>query len=74
MRFDEVYEARKVTGRSHFEETYTSSSSGGVQFHSAVSDVHANGVLGLLDRTFGSRSIGKAFLSSQKKYCESTQH
>ena len=71
LRFDEVYEARKVTGRSHFEDTYTASSSGGVQFHSVVSDVEANGVLGFLYRRFGSRNMGKAFLSSQKEYLES---
>ena len=70
VRFDEVYEARKVTGRLHFEETYTSSSSGGVQFHSVVSDVQANGVLGLLYRTFGSRNMGKAFLSNQKSQAQ----
>ena len=73
LRFDEVYEARKVTGRSHFEDTYTASSSGGVQFHGVVSDVQAKGVLGFLYRRFGSRNMGKAFLSSQKKYLESTQ-
>ena len=72
LRYDEVYEARKVTGRSHFEDTYTTSSSGGVQFHGVVSDVQANGVLGFLYRRFGSRNMGKAFLSSQKKYLEST--
>ena len=74
LRFDEVYEARKVTGRSHFEDVYTASDSGGVQFHSVVSDVQMNGVLGFLYRRFGSRNMGKAFLSSQKKYFESTQH
>ncbi len=73
LRFDEVYEARKVTGRSHFEDTYTASNSGGVQFHSVVSDVQMNGVLGFLYRRFGRRNMGKAFLSSQKKYFESTQ-
>ncbi len=73
VRFDEVYETTKVTGRSHFEETYTSSSPRGVQFHCVVSDVQANGVLGFLYRTFGSKNMGKAFLSSQKKYFESTQ-
>ncbi|MBT8241299.1 MAG: hypothetical protein KJN63_08740 [Acidimicrobiia bacterium] len=74
LRFDEVYEASKFTGRSHFEDVYTASDSGGVQFHSVVSDVQANGVLGFLYRRFGSRNMGKAFLSSQKKYLESTQH
>ena len=73
LRFDEVYEAKKVTGRSHFEDTYTASNSGGVQFQSIVSDVQANGVLGFLYRKFGSRNMGKAFLSSQKKYFETTQ-
>ena len=74
LRFDEVYDTSKVTGRSHFEDTYTASNSGGVQFHSVVSDVQANGVLGFLYRRFGSRNMGKAFLSSQKKYLENTQH
>ena len=73
LSFDEVYETSKVTGRSHFEDTYTASNSGGVQFHSVVSDVQANGVLGFLYRRFGSRNMGKAFLSSQKKYFENTQ-
>ncbi len=73
LRFDEVYEAKKVTGRSHFEDTYTASNSGGVQFTTVVSDVQANGVLGFLYRRFGSRNMGKAFLSSQKEYFESTQ-
>jgi hypothetical protein len=73
LRFDEVYETSKVTGRSHFEDTYTASSSGGVQFKSVVSDVQADGVLGFLYRKFGSRNMGKAFLPSQKKYFESTQ-
>jgi hypothetical protein len=73
LRFDEVYETSKVTGESHFEDTYTGSSSGGVQFHTEVSDVRANGVLGFLYRNFGKRNMGKAFLSSQKKYFESTQ-
>lgn len=72
LRFDEVYETSKVTGRSHFEDRYTSSNSGGVQFHSVVSDVQADGVLGFLYRRFGSRNMGKAFLSSQKKYFESS--
>ena len=59
LRFDEVYEAKKVTGRSHFEDTYTASNSGGVQFQkSIVSDVQANGVLGFLYRKFGSAKHG----------------
>ncbi|NND03023.1 MAG: hypothetical protein HKN91_09570, partial [Acidimicrobiia bacterium] len=58
LRFDEVYETSKVTGRSHFEDTYRASSSGGVQFQSVVSDVQANGVLGFLYRKFGSRNMG----------------
>ncbi len=73
LRFDEVYDAKKVTGTSHFEDTYKASKSGGVQFHSVVSDVKMDGVLGFLYRTFGSRSMGKAFVSSQKQYFESTQ-
>ncbi len=72
VRFDEVYEARKVTGRSHFEDAYTASNSG-VRFHCVVSDVQMDGVLGFLYRRFGSRNMGKAFLSSQKTYFESTQ-
>ncbi len=74
LRFDEVYEAGKVTGRSHFEDAYTASNEGGVQFHTVVSDVQADGVLGFLYRRFGSRNMGKAFLSSQKAYLESMQH
>lgn len=72
VRFDEVYETTKVTARSKFEDAYTASDSG-VQFHTVVSDVQASGVLGFLYRRFGSRNMGKAFLSSQKQYLESTQ-
>ena len=73
LRFDEVYEASKVTGRAHFDDSYTASDSGGVEFRSVVSDVQANGVLGFLYRRFGSRNMGKAFLSSQKRYFEGAQ-
>ena len=73
LRSDEVYEAGKITVRSHFDDAYTASSSGGVQFRSVVSDVQANGMLGFLYRRFGSRNMGKALLSSQKMYLESTQ-
>ena len=73
LRFDEVYEARKLTVTSHFEGTYTASNPDVVQVRTVVSDVHTNGVLGFLYRRFGSRNMGKAFLSSEKVYLESTQ-
>ena len=71
LRYDEVYETGKVTGRSHFEDAYTASDSGGVQFRCLVSDVRADGVLGFLYTKFGSRNMGKAFLSSQQDYFQS---
>lgn len=73
LRFDEAYEARKFTGRSDFEDTYTASNSGGVQFCCAVSDALADGVLGFRYRRFASLNMGRAFLSSQNRCLESTQ-
>ncbi len=71
LRYDEVYETGKVTGRSRFEDAYTASDSGGVQYRCVVSDVEADGVLGFLYTKFGSRNMGKAFLSSQQDYFQS---
>ena len=43
LRFDEAHEARKLTGRSDFEDTYTASNSGACKICCAVSDALADG-------------------------------
>ncbi len=68
--FDEEYQVRsKVTATSHFRDEFTASDTG-VVHRTVVSGVEADGVLGFFYRKFGSRNMGKAFLSSYKAYLE----
>ncbi len=67
---DEEFEAgSRVTATSHFRNEFTASGAG-VVHRAVVSDVQAPGLLGFFYRRFGSRSMGKAFLSSYKGYLE----
>jgi len=70
VEFDEVYEAgTSVTATSHFRDEFTAAD-GGVRHHLVISGVGAPGFLGFLYRSFGSKSIGKAVLESNKGYFE----
>lgn len=67
---NEEYQAgSRVSATSHFRNEFTTSGAG-VVHRTVVSDVQASGLLGFFYRRFGSRSMGKAFLSSYKGYLE----
>lgn len=67
---DEEYQAgSRVSATSHFRNEFTTSGAG-VVHRTVVSDVQASGLLGFFYRRFGSRSMGKAFLSSHKGHLE----
>lgn len=72
IEFDEEYDAGRVKAHSHFCDEYTASNEG-VVFRTTVGDVRAPGLLGALYRRFGSRNMGKAFLSAHKDHLESRQ-
>ncbi len=72
IEFDEVYKAgSKVTAHSHWREEFTPTESG-VQHHLVMTDVEAPGFLGFFYQRFGSSSIGKAVVKSNKAYLEQT--
>lgn len=70
VEYDEKYEAgSRVTTTSHVRDEFSATPSG-VHHRTVVSDLTAPGLLGLLYRTFGRSSMGKAFLTSYQTYLE----
>ncbi len=70
IAFDEEYSAGKtITVCSHFVDEFTASGSG-VNHQTTISHVNAPGFLGFFYRLFASNNIGRAVLSSHKKYLE----
>ena len=70
VEFDEEYQAgSKLTTKAHFLEEFTASDTG-VKHRTVIRDLEAPGFLGFFYRKFGSSSIGKALLKSQKSYLE----
>ena len=72
VEFDELYEAgSKVKTTSHFVDEFTVGGAG-VIYRIVVSDVESPGLLGFLYRKFGRSKMGSAFLSSTKRFLESS--
>lgn len=70
VEFDEESRAgRLATIASHYLDEFTTSDDG-IRHRIVISDVRTSGLLGFLYRTFGKRSMGKAFLKTHKTYLE----
>ena len=72
IEFDEEYQAgSKVTVNSHATHQFTPTNNG-VTHRLAVRDVTAPGLLGFFYRKFGSSKIGKALMTAEKAYLETS--
>ena len=70
VEYDEEHQAGSmVTTTAHFRDAFTANVEG-VVFRTAVSGLKAPGFLGFLYRTFGSGSMGKAFLNATREALE----
>ena len=72
IEFDEEYQAgSKVTVNSHSVHRFATTDHG-VTHHLVVRDVTARGILGFFYRKFGSAKMGKALLTAEKTYLETS--
>ena len=69
IEFDEEYQTKMVTTKSHFKHSFIDSGEG-IKHSLVLTNVKASGLLGFFYKTFGKSHIGKAILKSNKNFFE----